>query len=181
MAGYRLRMKDVGWSIIDKATHTPARLDSVSPSRWRPTMQRIWRPFWSALSAYARTRRAGFLLSSSSDFLRKNCRPVSSGRTSARCPDRSRAFADKAGAEPMDYVTEEEKRLGRPIGRRLGTIKRDDGIYEARVVPAYAGEDRTVVFIRRPTWKEWLLSLARSSTSLRGRHSSWPSNSSNVL
>ncbi|CDM62234.1 hypothetical protein LPU83_pLPU83d_0864 (plasmid) [Rhizobium favelukesii] len=81
----------------------------------------------------------------------------------------------------MHYVAEEEKRLGRPIGRRLGTIKRDDGFYEARVVPAYAGEDRTVVFIRRPNWKEWLLSLARSSTSLTGRRSSWPSNSSNVL
>ncbi|CAN7649270.1 hypothetical protein [Rhizobium sp. LjRoot258] len=61
----------------------------------------------------------------------------------------------------MDYLAEEEKRLGRPIGGLLGTIKRDDGIYEARVVPAYAGEDRTVVFIRKPNWKEWLLSLAR--------------------
>jgi hypothetical protein len=29
MAGFRLCMKDVGWSIIAKARHTPVRLDGV--------------------------------------------------------------------------------------------------------------------------------------------------------
>ncbi len=60
----------------------------------------------------------------------------------------------------MKHLVEAERRLGRPIGGLVGTFRRNDGIYEARLVPAYAGEDRTVIFVRRPSFKQRLLSLA---------------------
>jgi len=51
----------------------------------------------------------------------------------------------------MNHVSEAEKLLCRPVGRLLGVIEREEGIYEGYVLPSFAGEDRGMVFIKRPT------------------------------
>jgi len=51
----------------------------------------------------------------------------------------------------MNHVSEAEKLLCRPVGRLLGVIEREKGIYEGYVLPSFAGEDRGMVFIKRPT------------------------------
>lgn len=55
----------------------------------------------------------------------------------------------------MNYRQKVEAKIGRPIGPKIGSIKRDDGsTWEQFYLPEHAGKSQDVIFVKVPTFLE---------------------------